>query len=139
MVPWPEPTGSNSVSTSTAYHVQSIFAGEKIYVKTRRFIVVQSWKSHCLAMRISTYRGQGLNKSGADPKHHAALVLKGEVEVRHLNGKMIRDAIHLIVEDRSQSIDPHSCIDFSRIYTLEYNVKVKTLGRVAPKGHQENG
>src|SRR6266480_4789660 len=72
---WPEPAGSSSESRSDVRITTTSF-GEQVVEKIRWFIVVQSWKSHCIAVPVHTYNRQGLTKPGLyNPEDHAALTL----------------------------------------------------------------
>lgn len=82
---------------------------------------------------MHTYNGRGVTKTGVNADDHAALVPKGQ-DPKLLPGESLkRSPIHFILEDQKLRLDPASRINFSKLHTIEYNVKVSTVGRVAPE------
>ena len=45
-----------------------------------------------------------------------------------------KEPLSIILEQSGEELDPMSRLDFGRVYTVEYNIKVKKIGRVYP-GH----
>lgn len=107
--------------------------GEKIHVKVRWFVVVRDAKESCTCLPIQTYGGKGVTKRGVNPKDHAALVPKGKEQQLISGEKLTRDPLHLVIEDRHTKLSSASRINFSKVYTVEHNVKVYSVGRVAPE------
>ncbi len=110
--------------------------GEQVVEKIRWFIVVQSWKSHCIAVPVHTYNRQGLTKPGLyNAEDHAALTLY-DTNAEPLPGEeLVRKPLRLILEDKSLKVDQTSRINFSKLYTVEYNIKVSTVGRIINRDH----
>jgi len=110
---------------------------EPIHTKVQWFIVVRSYKSHCLCVPVATYGLQGTNKNGVNPDDHAALVLDGSDQVL-LDGERLRRApLHIKMGDRavrSLNLLLSSRINFTKVHTIEYNIKVQTIGRIV---HQD--
>jgi len=44
-----------------------------------------------------------------------------------------KGAFPVIVEEPNETIDPMSLLDFSRVYTVEHNIKVLKIGRIPPE------
>jgi hypothetical protein len=106
--------------------------GERIFAKIRWFVVVKESRGYCTCLSIHTYGGRGVTKPGISARHHAPLVVKGQKE-RVLEGeKGLLPALHVILENES-TIDPLARINFGKIYTVEQNVKVCSIGRIAPE------
>ena len=106
--------------------------GERIFAKICWFIVVKEGRGYCTCLSIHTYRRRGVTKLGISARHHAPLVVKGQKE-RLLEGEEgLLPALHVILENES-TIDPLARINFSKIYTVEQNVKVRSIGRIAPE------
>jgi hypothetical protein len=87
-------------------------------------------KAHCLCVPVPTYRGLGTTKSGVNASDHVPLVAEGRNTVPVSGEQPIRPAIHVIVENTSVRVSTSARIDFSRLYTVEYNYVVKTVGRI---------
>jgi hypothetical protein len=108
---------------------------EEIFSKVRRFLVINAMDGHCICLPIVTYSGQGVNKLGVHADHHAIVYtgrkpvsFKGERE----KGLMMR-SIKVIPNSPRDSLDPASRLNYAKSYTVEYNVKVCLIGRVAGK------
>ena len=103
------------------------------FSETRRFMVVRSKPGHCLCLSVHTYGRQATAKRGLWADEHAAIIPQGGYQVLHpgepeLKKQPIQDKL----ESTSVFIDAYSRIDFSRIYTVEYNIPVKNIGRILP-------
>ncbi|KAH5155166.1 hypothetical protein HBH69_109510 [Parastagonospora nodorum] len=130
MVPWPElggpwvkdPLGLSGVHESP------------VKIKIRRFVVIRPKASFCLCLSINTYGGQATTKAGVAIQDHAAVVVEGGEEVLHDGeAKLLNSAIFIRVENEAAPpVDPMSRINFAKVYTLEYNVKVRNVGRIIP-------
>lgn len=64
-----------------------------------------------------------------------SLIIRGYRESEDYNsGGYDSDApLEMIVENDNIKLEPSSRIDFSKFYTVEYNIKVFTVGRIAPE------
>ena len=103
----------------------------KPHSKNRRFMVIRSKKRHCLCLAVHTYQGQATSKPGVRADDHAAVIPEGGSLTLHPEEKeLYRQPIHVILERDDVTIDGTSRMDFSRIYTVEYNVPVKGIGRI---------
>ncbi|RYO26263.1 hypothetical protein AA0113_g2793 [Alternaria arborescens] len=122
MVPWPEPGGD--------YVKDRV--GPPVVVKIRRFVVIRPKNTFCLCLPIQTYGGQATTKPGVVPQDHAAIVAEND-EVRYLPNEveLTKMPLQIRVENASTGpIDPASRINFAKVYTVEYNVKVWKVGRI---------
>ncbi len=122
MVPWAEPSGD---SVSGRY-------GSHTFIKIRRFVVVRPRPGFCLCLAIHTYQGRATTKPGVRPEDHAAVVAEGEAP-RLAPGELPlrKDPMFIKVEnDSTGTIDPMSRINFAKVYTVEYNVKARNVGRI---------
>lgn len=118
---------SNSLEISTDNRF-----GEQIYTKIRWFVVVKESGGSCMCLPIQTYGRRGVSKPGISARHHAPLVAKGQMAQLLQGEKGLLPALHVILENNI-TIDPSSRINFSKIYTVEQNVKVCNVGRIAPE------
>lgn len=127
---WPELAGA--VDDDTTVTDDSRF-GEKILAKIRWFMVVSDGRGACTAVPIHTYNDRGVSKFGVMAKEHAPLVLTGKdpIFLPGENKKELLPPLHLILE-QSERLSDASRINFGKIYTIEHNTKVKSVGRIVP-------
>lgn len=105
----------------------------KAYTNVERFVVIRPRSTHCICLPIKTYAGRATSKAGVNADDHAALVGCGdEAQLHSQERKLKRRAIAMKVEDASQTIDPMARINFGKLYTVEYNLPVRTVGRIQP-------
>ena len=73
-----------------------------------------------------TYGGQGVLKKGVHAKHHTA-IYSGE-EARVFKGEkekgMTKRPIRITTSSPRHKLDKASRLNYARVYTVEYNVKV---------------
>jgi hypothetical protein len=80
---------------------------------------------------ISTYHGKATTNTGVSAQDHAAIVPIGtEVQLHPDEQALTKAPVYMKIEDTTVSIDPMSRINFGRVSTLEYNHKVRNIGRV---------
>ena len=125
MALWVEPLGFSRPSGNQ--RPESFF-------ETRRFVVVRSKPGHCLCLSVHTYGRQATTKRGVWADEHAAIVPQGGCQVLHPGEPELKKRpIQVKVEGRNVAVDAYSRIDFSRVYTVEYNIPVKNIGRILPQ------
>lgn len=126
MVPWAEPRGGAGTSADTLSNMG--------YQKIRRFVVVRPKGTHCLCLPINTYSGQGTSKKGVNKKDHAALVPMGcEPSFAPGEAPLQKEPLYLIVEDPEVDANALARINFGKVYTVEYNLMVRKVGRIHPQ------
>ena len=123
MTSWVEPLGFSRSSGS---------GGPDTFFETRRFVVVRSKPGHCLCLSVHTYGRQATTKPGAWADEHAAIIQQGGNQVLHPGEPELKKEPIQVKLESSSVIDAYSRIDFSRVYTVEYNIPVKNIGRVLP-------
>lgn len=127
---WSEPVGSGG----TEITVDSRY-GERAFHKVRRFVITDTTnRGHSICVPILTYGYQGVLKPGIHPEDHAVVyssrregpyILKGE------EGLMTKDPIRIEMDNPSERLDPLTRLNYAKLYTVEHNVKVFFIGRVA--------
>jgi hypothetical protein len=133
---WTEPAGGTMSSMDKRFY-NEISYGELSFTKMRRFVVVRKRLHSCLCLAIYTYGGQGTAKNDVRPQDHAVVFVHGTEEPILLPEETSnKGAFPIIVEEQSENIDPMSRLDFSRVYTVEHNVKVLKIGRISPEHHE---
>ncbi|KAL5379271.1 hypothetical protein DPSP01_008545 [Paraphaeosphaeria sporulosa] len=157
-VSWPEPRGEMGPSTSlSAVSIRAdtptqlslpqthgaldstsvldgMSGGTTLHVKTRMFVVIRQRAQHCLCLPIYTYSQQGTSKAGVKPEDHAPLIKENTELILHPEeqGSKLQRPIVLILEDTTLQWSPLSRINISKVQSVEYNLKVKTVGRISP-------
>jgi hypothetical protein len=104
-----------------------------VHAKPRLFVVVRQKSRHCLCVPIYTYSQQATSKPGVNPEDHAAIVQEGSDVVFHPQEKQdkLKKRLLLVVEDSSIQWSPFSRVNFGKVQSVEYNLKVRTIGRIA--------
>jgi hypothetical protein len=129
---WSEPAGEN-VDWSDEDDYEIVRYGEKVFTKIRRFVVVREGDRHSTCLPLLTYQGKGTRKHGVNPDDHAA-VFAEKSKPKLLPGENLRKKpFPIIIEDPKEKIDPLTRINFSKIYTVEHNVKALKIGRIPDK------
>ncbi|KAK0780539.1 hypothetical protein LTR91_022869 [Friedmanniomyces endolithicus] len=145
---WSEPAGESStevtsmVSNDVAPNQSSFTTGRygtRVYSKVRRFVVVRAGAAYCTALPILTYGGMGVAKPGVVKSEHAIIFsgrqpLRPSPEELPTRGELPLQSqpIRLVLDERTERLDPMSRINCARVHTIEHNVKVKPLGMVHP-------
>ena len=108
-------------------------SGKQVGARIRRFIVIRAKAGHSICLPVHTYGGRGISKHGVTPSHHAAVIpVGGSVKLHEGESEMVKKPLRIIQEDPSITIDDTARINFAKMYTIEYTVKVRNIGRVAP-------
>jgi hypothetical protein len=136
---WSEPVGSGG----TEITVQSSY-GERTHHKVRRFLIVSERnRGHSICIPILTYGNQGVLKRGVHPEDHAVVysVYSSKLDNRPYilereKGLMTKHPIRVEVIKEAHKIDPLSRLNYAKLYTVEHNVKVLFIGKVAKNYEQ---
>jgi hypothetical protein len=132
---WTEPAGAaTAADPDKSTFLSEVGFGQMSFTKFRRFIVVRERLHSCLCLPIYTYGGQGAAKPSVRPQDHAVVYVDGGPQPLPPENEMPgKEAIPIILEHQTETLEPMSRIDFSRVYTVEHNVRVLTIGRISPK------
>ena len=84
---------------------------------------------------VQTYRRQGATKVGVFVVDHAVIYTGGEGDAPPplLEGEGITKQALRVVADGNEVLDACSRINFGKTYTVEHNVKVLSIGVIAPE------
>jgi len=154
---WTEPKGAGSSKRTEIVPLPMAY-GESFYSSIRRFVIIQPVRGHCLCLYvisllyvetgpilifkrpILTYRGQGTSKHGANAQDHAIIYteVKGKKDQRVTElpheKKLTKTPIRVEPRTPRDLLDPASRLNYAKIYTIEYNVKVCFIGKI----HEES-
>lgn len=106
---------------------------KKVYSRILRMIVVRTRHGYCLCVPISTYQGWGLTKPGVNADDHAIAFASGKGPVSLDGEKPTRFEPIEVKLAPGQTLHEMSRINFAKVYTVEWNVKARDVGMVAPK------
>jgi hypothetical protein len=82
---------------------------------------------------VHTYSGRATSKPGVNPDDHTALVRPGEAVVYAPGEAELKNTpLEIVIENESVDFNPLSRLDFGKIYTIHFNWKVRTMGRIEP-------
>ncbi|KAJ5083923.1 hypothetical protein NUU61_008502 [Penicillium alfredii] len=105
---------------------------EPIYSSIRRMVVVKEQKGCSWCVPVTTYSGQGVAKAGVDRGKHAVIYMQGNrPAVNPGEPRMIKEPLEVEPARPDQRLDPMSRLNFGKVYTVEHNVKVLPVGKIA--------
>ena len=124
---WHEPAGSDRGSATS-------FKGENVYTSVRRMVVVHEVHGACWAVPVHTYRNRGVEKPGFDQSDihgHAVIHMKGTLPYTPATEpRMSKNPIQ-VDPAGTQELEPMSRVNFTKVHTVEHEVKVLNIGRVS--------
>jgi hypothetical protein len=101
----------------------------------QRMAVVNREHGYCWCIPVNTYNGKGVAKKGfneSDRAAHSIIYMKGEDPFQADDEfDIIKEAIAVIPANREQKLDRMSRLNFGKVHTVEHNVRVMPVGRVA--------
>ena len=136
---WSEPDGgSRTDETEVTSTLLKVKHGQKVYTSIRRFVIVAADHGHCQCVPILTYNHQGTGKSGAKGGEHA-IIYTGDRPPKELKGEraLKNSPIEMKPNTPRDKLSPDSRVNYAKIYTVEYNVKVLFIGRVATSSQRK--
>jgi hypothetical protein len=87
-----------------------------------------------LLSAITTYNGRGVAKRGVDPDKHAIVYMRGTTPTPGAGEpRMVKEPLEVVPENLGENLDYMSRLNFSKIYTVEHNVKVLPIGRISSR------
>lgn len=133
---WSEPRGVDSTGAATATTniiTDSEFTERPGEIqKVRRFVIINPMDGHCLCLAINTYNEQGVNKKGVHADHHT--IIYSERSPTYLPGesaKLNKQPLHMKPDSKRHKLHPASRLNYAKIYTVEYNIKVWFIGTLS--------
>ncbi|KAL8677585.1 MAG: hypothetical protein Q9186_005994 [Xanthomendoza sp. 1 TL-2023] len=120
-------------SDQSSFGFSTIPYGQRAYSQLRRFVVVKAKprEHYCLCVPITTYSGQGATKKSIDQSAHAIIYTgKSPPDKLPEEQRMNKDPLRVIPDRRDEKLDSRSRINLGKIYTVEWNTKVKEIGHL---------
>ena len=108
---------------------------EEVFSHIRRMAVVKARHGYCWCIPINTYSYQGVAKKGlsdVDRQAHAIIYMddtKLAISSKE-KGMMFKTPIAVTATNSEQKLHVMSRINFGKVYSVEWNVKVMPVGRV---------
>ena len=97
----------------------------------RWFAVVRPKASHCICLGISTNNPKTSSSAPALNQDSAAVIpIENTSMEPHIGERSAERVLYVKVENDSVLIESESRINFAKPYTVEYNIKVRNVGRV---------
>ncbi|KAK3366055.1 hypothetical protein B0T24DRAFT_410831 [Lasiosphaeria ovina] len=129
---WTEPLGAGRNENMTDVEVRSVM-GQRFYHGFRRFIVVANDEGHCTCIPILTYERRACTKRGVKPQKHG-VVYDVRARPRMLEGEppLGFDPVQLELYYGTESLAKESRVNYSKLVTVEHNIKVFFIGRIVP-------
>ncbi|KAL8968261.1 MAG: hypothetical protein Q9183_002545 [Haloplaca sp. 2 TL-2023] len=123
--------GTSSSSTYSGF--SEVPFNEMAYSQIRIFVVIKARPEeyYCLCIPITTYRGRATAKKGIDPKVHAIIYTSSHPPAPLLfEPSLQKKPIRVIASRPENVLDPLSRVNLAKVYPIEWNRKVKDIGRV---------
>jgi hypothetical protein len=102
--------------------------GQQGFTDSALFAVVKPKPTHAICLPISRNEGDNVPLSAVATNEYADVVPVNDAHLQ--NALTDRRSIYVKVENDIVSIEPGSRINFAKPSTLEYNIKIRNVGRV---------
>ena len=126
---WHEPAGGGRGAATG-------FRGEKVYTSVRRMVVVRELHGACWAIPIHTYGNRGVEKRGFDDtdiQGHAVIYMTGKSPYTPSSEPRMSKTPIQVDPAGDQELERMSRVNFTKVHTVEHEVKVLNIGRVSQK------
>ncbi|TKW51343.1 hypothetical protein CTA1_10692 [Colletotrichum tanaceti] len=136
---WCEPSGSSLGGTPTISDrqpVQDRFGGS-LFVGFRRFVVVANDDGHCTCVPILTYQGKACKKKGVKPHKHGMVYHNKPHRLLPNEPELGFPAVRAKLTVEGEKLDKASRVNYSKLVTIEHNVKVFFIGYISPERMDE--
>ncbi|KAI4140016.1 MAG: hypothetical protein L6R39_005999 [Caloplaca ligustica] len=113
------------VNDHSSFGFSTVAFEELAYSQLRRFVVVRvkAQENYCLCV--------GAGKPGVDQKAHTIIYTGHRAPAKlDTEDRMRKSAIRVIPVRHDEKLDPKSRVNMGKMYTVEWNTKVKEIGQV---------
>jgi hypothetical protein len=130
----PPDTDAMSAISKSLIAEATTSSNQTIHTKIRTFVVVRPKGKHALCLPIYTYSLKATSKPSANAEEHAPVVQEGKKVAYHQDEQVnkLKKPLFIIVEDPSIQWNSLSRLNFTKIQTVEYNLRVQKVGRINP-------
>ncbi|KFA78118.1 hypothetical protein S40288_05669 [Stachybotrys chartarum IBT 40288] len=131
-VHWAQPRGADIKDSTTDERTFVDDYGDLFHFGFRRFVVVANDLGHSQCVPILTYNGQACRKKGVKPKKHGIIYQQGQ-KPRLLPGEPALGfaPVKMQMTSEDEKLTKESRVNYSKLNTVEHNVKVFFIGRIA--------
>lgn len=136
MMLWTEPAGHKAAKeggTRNGSHISTTWLNGNAHSEIRRFVVVRANHGSCSCLAIHTYSGSATLKPNLpDPDNHAIIHTTPDPPSPLPKELLTKDPIRVISEQKPPDgiLLPTSRINYTKVYTVEYDVRVLKIGMV---------
>ena len=135
------PATRNKQPNDSGYSIKDSHE-ETVFTRRRVFVVVRQRRGHCLCVPISTYGNSGVGRLGIhrEEKVAHAIIYDGSKAPPKpiLPGEEAMTKRPIAVDMYSNhTLADTSRIHFGKTYTIEWNVKVMPMGKIARQSEQD--
>lgn len=132
---WAEPKGAATDGLTGISGKQEIedTRGVTFITGFRRFIVVANDQGHATCVPILSYGGKACKKNGVKAEKHGIIYQRGQ-RPKLLDGepKLGFPPVKMDVTMEGEKISKESRVNYSKLVTVEHNVKVMFIGHITP-------
>jgi hypothetical protein len=96
--------------------------------------VIANDQGHCTCVPILTYNGKGCKKRGLKPQKHGIIHVQGQ-KARTLSDEpeLGFPPVRMKMTASAETLLKESRVNYSKLVTVEHNVKVYFIGRIISK------
>lgn len=123
---WTDSLGGNSNKIDPTF-VSEVIYKQRVYSKIRRFIVVRVGERCVNCLPVTSYDGDGINKSGIRLGDHGFIYSRNKPN--KIPG-MCSTPLKLDLAKGAAHLKDPSLVNYGKVYTVETNVKVKNVGKL---------
>jgi hypothetical protein len=130
--------GKPGTDLSTVTYIMGAKDGKRVLSQIRRLVVIQERDGYCIAIPIDTYNGMGLLKDDlSDAERGAHAVVYGSdtkpIVLEKERAMTVKEPIAITLSGAEQKLDEFSRLNFGKALTVQWDVKVMNIGKVAAK------
>ncbi|KIV81354.1 hypothetical protein PV11_03545 [Exophiala sideris] len=139
---WAESMGlqHNKTGITSNKQVNTRFKGGEFHTTIRRMVVIRQRKGYCVCVPISSYGGRGVkpNMPPSEKQAHAIIYDNGRPTPSRFSTEPEFEKRPIAADMHTgETLTASSRIHFGRFHTVDYNVKVKDIGRIADRSKAE--
>ncbi|KAI4272962.1 MAG: hypothetical protein LQ337_004962 [Flavoplaca oasis] len=124
---------AGSTGDHSSFGFSTVAYEELAYSQLRRFVVVKPCPKeyYCLCVPITTYGGKGAAKKSIDKNAHT-IIYTGSSPPEILQGEqgMNKSPLRVVPVRPDAKLDTRSRVNLGKTYPVEWNTKVKEIGRL---------